>query len=152
MLYIRKARIADITPLFGDVAHARDDIAKLGNIGTVPPGPILAIPDAIAFHDAIGGANKEARLRYLAQYWQTRVRALPKVRVLTPRDPARSCAIAAFAIDGMAAADVVARLMAQFRIFTVVRQIDGGKGCVSRPIFIRARQTWTCWSRLFRTL
>jgi selenocysteine lyase/cysteine desulfurase len=129
LLYIRKQRIADIAPLFGDTTHTAGDIGKFGHVGTVPPAPVLAVEDALAFHQAIGSRNKEARLRYLAQYWLAQVRPLPNVRVLTPRDPARSCAIAAFAIDGIAAAQVVERLMARHRIFTVVRVIEGGE-CV----------------------
>lgn len=133
LLYIRKARIAAIAPLFGDTRHDASDINKLGHVGTVPPAPILAIEDALAFHHAIGARNKEARLRYLTQYWLDQVRALPAVRILTPADPARSCAIAAFAIDGMPAAQVAERLMAQQRIFTVVRQIGAGEGVRVTP-------------------
>jgi selenocysteine lyase/cysteine desulfurase len=133
LLYIRKHRIADIAPLFGDVRHGAGDIGKLGHVGTVPPAPILAVEDALAFHHAIGSRNKEARLRYLTQYWLSQVRMLPGVRILTPRDPARSCAIAAFAIDGIAAAQVVERLMAQHRLFTVVREIAGGQGVRVTP-------------------
>lgn len=133
MLYIRKRRISDIAPLFGDVRHAADDIGKLGNVGTVPPGPILAIPDAIAFHQSIGGANKEARLRYLTQYWLSRVLRLPNVHSLTPSAPERSCAIAIFAIDGIAAGEVVRRLLDEHQILTVVRQVDGGDGVRVTP-------------------
>lgn len=123
-LYIRQARIADIAPLFGDTRTAVDSIQKLAHVGTVPPAPILNIVDALAFHEGIGSRNKEARLRYLAQYWLAQVRALPGVEVLTPRDPARSCAIAVFRIPGIPSAQVAHRLMAEFRIFTVVRGID----------------------------
>jgi selenocysteine lyase/cysteine desulfurase len=123
LLYIRRRRIADIAPLFGDVSHRAEDIGKLGNIGTVPPAPILAIEDALAFHHTIGSANKEARLRYLNQYWVDQVRRLPRVRMFTPADPMRSCAIAAFGIDGIPAAQVAKRLMSEHRIFTVARAI-----------------------------
>lgn len=123
LLYIRRGRIADIAPLFGDVGHAPDQIAKLGNFGTVAPAPILAIEDALAFDQHIGAANKEARLRYLTQYWLTRVRQVPRVRVMTPTDPRRSCAIAAFNIEGIPAAQVAERLMSEHRIFTVARVI-----------------------------
>lgn len=133
LLYIRRERIADIAPLFGDVHHAATDIGKLGHVGTVPPAPILAVEDALAFHHAIGSANKEARLRYLAQYWLARVRDLRGVRILTPRAPERSCAIAAFAIDGIPAAQVVEQLMAHHRIFTVVRETGGGQGVRVTP-------------------
>lgn len=124
MLYIRRERIADIAPFYGDVAHAADDIAKLGNVGTVPPGPILTIPHAIAFHESIGSDSKEARLRYLKEYWLARARQIAHVVSLTPRAPERACAIATFAIGGIAAADVVARLLSEYGIFTVIREVE----------------------------
>lgn len=123
LLYIARERIADIAPLYGDVGHAPDRIDKLGQVGVVPPAPILAIEDALRFHQAIGARNKEDRLRYLSRYWLERVRGLPGVRVFTPRDPARYCAIASFGIEGMAAQDVADRLMQAHRIFTVVRRV-----------------------------
>lgn len=129
LLYVKRERIADIAALYGDMAHAPGDIDRLGHFGTVPPAPILAIEDALDFHDAIGGANKEGRLRYLARYWQDRVRGVPGVRLFTPTDPRRHGALAAFGIDGMAAADVSERLMREHRLFTVVRAI-GDDACV----------------------
>jgi selenocysteine lyase/cysteine desulfurase len=129
LLYVARERIADIAALYGDTSHAPGDVKRLGHFGTVPPAPILAIEDALDFHDAIGGANKEGRLRYLARYWQDRVRDLPGVRLYTPTDPRRHGALAAFGIAGMAAADVSERLMREHRLFTVVRSI-GDDACV----------------------
>jgi selenocysteine lyase/cysteine desulfurase len=123
LLYIARERIADVSPLYGDVSSARGDIDKLGHVGTVPPAPIMAVEDALAFHAAIGARNKEARLRWLARRWMDQVRDLPGVRVVTPRDPRLHCALGAFAIDGLSAAEVVRRLMDEHRIFTVVRKI-----------------------------
>ncbi len=130
LLHIRAGRIKEIAPLFGDVAHAPQDIAKFSNVGVLPPEPIMAIEDALAFHQAIGGANKEARLRYLKHYWLDRVAALPRLRMFTPRAPERSCAIASFGIDGMPAALVAQRLMDEQRIFTVVRALGDGQQAV----------------------
>jgi selenocysteine lyase/cysteine desulfurase len=115
------------------VRPAAGDINKLGHVGTVPPAPVLAVADALAFHDSIGSHNKEARLRYLTQYWLSQVRTLPKVQVFTPRAPERSCAIAAFGITGIPAAKLAKRLMAEHRIFTVVREIAGGEGVRVTP-------------------
>nr|WP_052170399.1 aminotransferase class V-fold PLP-dependent enzyme [Massilia sp. JS1662] len=125
LLYIARERIADIAPLYGDVSFARTDIDKLGAFGTVPPAPIMAIEDALAFHASIGSRNKEARLRWLARRWMDQVRDLPGVRVFTPRDPDLHGALGAFGIDGIPAADVVRRLMDEHRIFTVIRKFDG---------------------------
>ena len=123
LLYIARERIADIAPFYADTSHAAGDIDKLGHVGAVPPAPVMAIEDALAFHAQIGTANKEARLRWLARRWMDAVRHVPHVRLYTPADPARHCALGAFGIDGMAAADVARRLMDEHRIFTVVRQL-----------------------------
>jgi selenocysteine lyase/cysteine desulfurase len=123
LLYVARERIADVNPLYGDVTFARGDIDKFGHVGTVPPAPIMAVEDALAFHAAIGGPNKEARLRWLARRWMDQVADLPGVRLYTPRDPRLHCALGAFGIEGMPAAEVVHRLLEEHRIFTVVRRI-----------------------------
>jgi selenocysteine lyase/cysteine desulfurase len=125
LLYIARERIADIAPLYGDVTFATTDIDKLGHVGTVPPAPVMAIEDALAFHATMGGKAKEARLRWLARRWMDQVADLPGVRLYTPRDPRLHGAIGAFGIDGVAAAGVVRRLMEEHRILTVVRKFGG---------------------------
>jgi selenocysteine lyase/cysteine desulfurase len=47
------------------------------------------------------------------------------VRLYTPRNPRLHCALGAFGIDGVPAADVVRRLMDGYRIFTVIRKFGG---------------------------
>jgi selenocysteine lyase/cysteine desulfurase len=125
LLYIRKERVRDIAPLFGDTTHADSDIRKLGHFGTTPPAPELAIEDAIAFHNMIGGSNKEARLRYLKDYWTSRVKRLPGIELMVPDDPQRSCAIAAFRVNGKDAQDVAEYLFQAHRIFTVAPIVNG---------------------------
>lgn len=140
LLYIARERIADIAPFYADTTHAAGDIDKLGHVGAVPPAPVMAIEDALAFHAQIGTANKEARLRWLARRWMDAVRHVPGVRLYTPADPARHCALGAFGIDGMAAADVARRLMDEHRIFTVVRQLgEVSLVRVTPHVFTRAR-------------
>lgn len=124
LLYIAKHRIADIQPLFGDASHAPGDIGRLGHFSAVPPAPILAIEDALRFHESIGTRNKEARLRWLARYWMDRVRAVAGVRLFTPSDPLRHGALGAFGIEGIPARVVAERLMDEHRIFTVVRGVN----------------------------
>ncbi|MBW8897420.1 MAG: aminotransferase class V-fold PLP-dependent enzyme [Massilia sp.] len=127
LLYIARDRIADIAPLYGDVTFARTQIDKLGHVGTVPPAPIMAVEDALAFHAAIGSRNKEARLRWLAHRWMDQVADVPGMRLYTPRDPRLHCALGAFGIEGVPAAEVVRRLMDEHRIFTVVRKFGDGE-------------------------
>jgi selenocysteine lyase/cysteine desulfurase len=115
--------------LFGDTTYPDTDIRKLGHFGTTPTAPVLAIIDAIAFHNKIGGRNKEARLRYLKEHWSSRVRHLPRIELMVPHDPGRSCAIAAFRVEGMAAQQVTDYLFQEHRIFTVAPIVDG-KGVI----------------------
>ncbi len=124
--YIKRARIAEIAPLFADSVFPKGDIRRLGHYGTTPPATILAIPDAIAFHNGIGGAEKEARLRYLKNHWMERARDFAGVELLTPLDPARSCGIGAFRVKGLSSDAVYDYLWQEHKIFTVARTVDGG--------------------------
>lgn len=119
LLYVRRDKIKPLWPLFGDSSVADDDIRKLNHTGTHPVATDLAIQDAIRFHQTIGIARKESRLRYLQRYWTDQVRQHPRIVLNTPFDPARSCAIANVGIRGTAPADLAKRLFDQYRIFTV---------------------------------
>ena len=54
-----------------------DDILRLNHTGTKPVHVDLGIADAIAYHNLIGAERKEARLRYLKQYWTEKVKKRP---------------------------------------------------------------------------
>jgi selenocysteine lyase/cysteine desulfurase len=123
ILYVRRDRIAPLWPVFGDAGYADDDIRKLNHTGTHPVHTDLAIRDAIAFHEAIGLARKEARLRFLQQHWTRQVRGVPRIVLNTPTDPARACAIANVGVEGMAPATLAQQLFDRYRIWTVA--IDG---------------------------
>lgn len=123
LLWVRKDHIAPLWPIFSDQSKADDDIAKLNHTGTHPVHTDLAINDALDYHLAIGIARKEARLRYLQHYWTGQVRGKRRMIVNTPADPARSCAIANVGIEGVAPADLMARLFDKYRVWTVA--IDG---------------------------
>ncbi len=69
MLYVRKDRIKDLWPMMAAAERQDEDIRKFEEIGTHPAANYLAIADALTFHQGIGPARKEARLRYLRDYW-----------------------------------------------------------------------------------
>ena len=69
--------------------------------GTANLAGYAAIPTAISVQQQIGIANKRARLRYLADYWQSRLSRIPRVRLLTPSTQERNMGFAAFALDGV---------------------------------------------------
>ena len=123
LLWVKKERIAGIWPMFADLSMPDDDIRKLNHKGTNPVHTALTIPDSIAFHQVIGSARKEARLRWLQQYWTTKVRRLPKIVMNSPSDPKRTCGIANVGIQGMKPAELARVLLDKYKIFTVA--IDG---------------------------
>ncbi|GAB3941968.1 aminotransferase class V-fold PLP-dependent enzyme [Spirosoma harenae] len=119
ILYVRKDKIAGLWPMFADSNFADDDIRKLNHTGTHPVATDLAIQDAIRFHNDIGIARKEARLRYLQRYWTDQVRNNPKIILNTPEDPTRSCAIANVGISGKKPAELAKTLFDSYKLFTV---------------------------------
>jgi selenocysteine lyase/cysteine desulfurase len=123
ILYVKRDRIEKLWPIYGDESIPADDIRKLNHTGTHPVHTDLTIERALAFHQMIGSARKEARLRYLQQYWTGRVRGLPKIVMNTPTEPKRSCAIANVGVQGMAPSDLARTLLEKYRVFTVA--IDG---------------------------
>src|SRR5213075_1216041 len=101
-LYVKKDNIAKVWPLLADGPNRKDDdISRLNHIGTHPVHTDLAIGNAIDYYLKMGPAKKEERLRYLQQYWTSKVRNMKNVVVNTPADPARACGIANVGIKGM---------------------------------------------------
>lgn len=119
LLYVKKEKIASIWPLFGDSSFADDDIRKLNHTGTHPCHTDLTITDAIAFHQNIGIARKEARLRYLQTYWTSRVRNHSNIVVNTPKETQRACGIANVGIKHITPANLMKQLFNEHQIWTV---------------------------------
>jgi selenocysteine lyase/cysteine desulfurase len=119
LLYVKRDRIAPLWPLFGESAFPDTDIRKLNHTGTHPVHTDLTIQHAIAFHNSIGVARKEARLRYLQQYWTSRVRGAKNIVMNTPSAPSRAAGIANVGIAGMAPSDLAKTLLERYKIWTV---------------------------------
>jgi selenocysteine lyase/cysteine desulfurase len=119
ILYVRRDRIERLWPLYGEEGIAATSIDKLNHTGTHPSHSDLGIEHAIAFHEAIGIARKEARLRWLQQYWTTKVRGTARIAVNTPAEPARACAIANVAVEGMTPGELATALFDRYRVWTV---------------------------------
>ncbi len=133
MLYVRKEHTDKIWPLLAEGSRKPGDISRLNHVGTHPVHTDLAIADAIGFYRKLGPARKEARLRYLQQYWTSRVRNLPNVLVNTPADPARSCGIANVGISKIKPADLAKTLLEKYKIWTVAIDTANVHGCRITP-------------------
>ena len=134
LLYVKKENVSKVWPLMAQGDNLKeDDVYRLNHIGTHPAHVDMAISNAIDYYNKIGPERKEARLRYLQNYWTSKVRDLPHVSVNTPADPARSCGIANVGIKNMKPSVMAETLMTRYKIFTVA--IDRGivQGCRITP-------------------
>jgi selenocysteine lyase/cysteine desulfurase len=118
LLYIRKEKIKEIWPLLASPENQEDNIRKFENLGTRSFATEQAIGSAINFHNAIGAERKEARLQYLKQYWAQPVSQHPKIVKYTPLNPAFSCALCNFGVEGLTAGEVHNQLFSGYKIHT----------------------------------
>ncbi len=118
MLYVQRDRIERIWPLMAAEKKQATDIRKFEEIGTHSAAPRLAIGEAILFHRGIGPKRKEARLRYLRDYWVNTLKHLPNVRFHTSFEPEQSCGIANVEIVGLNPEAVASYLFSKHKIFT----------------------------------
>jgi len=133
ILYVKKEKIANVWPLIASGEKDPDDISRLNHIGTHPAHTDIAIADALDFYNMIGAERKEARLRFIQNYWTSKVRDLPNVILNTPADPARSCAIANVGNRGMEPSDLGDQLLSRYNIYTVPINGAGVHGCRITP-------------------
>ena len=133
LLYVKKENIKGLWPLLAPFEYKEDDIYSLNHTGTLPVHTDLAINNAIDYYEKIGPARKEARLRYLQNYWTSKVRELPHIVLNTPADANRSCAIANVGIKGMKPQVLADTLMNQYKIYTVAIDSAQVHGCRITP-------------------
>jgi selenocysteine lyase/cysteine desulfurase len=133
MLYVKKEKIPGIWQMFGEMGRQPDDIQRLNHTGTHPVHTDLAIGNALEYYYRLGPERKEARLRYLKEYWTSQVRDLPHIEVNTPKESHRSCGIANVGVKNMEPSDMAKTLMDKYRIFTVAINRPGVRGCRISP-------------------
>jgi selenocysteine lyase/cysteine desulfurase len=132
-LYLRRSKISGTWPLMGAAEERSADIRKFEEIGTHPAAPHNAIALALAFHRAIGGPRKLARLRALRDRWVRALTEDARVHVLTPLDDPRSGAIALVAIDGLDTTKLAAWLWTRHHIVTSAISFGGVTGVRVTP-------------------
>ncbi|HEX6574102.1 MAG TPA: aminotransferase class V-fold PLP-dependent enzyme [Gemmatimonadaceae bacterium] len=69
--------------------------------GTFHMSGYLSTQDALRFQRRLGLERKQARIRFLGDYWQSRVSNLSRVKILTPKHRSRSFGVASIMIDGI---------------------------------------------------
>jgi selenocysteine lyase/cysteine desulfurase len=120
LMYVKKEKIKNIWPLLSAYESQDDDIRKFEVLGTRSFAPEVAINNAIEFQQLIGNKRKEARLRFLKNYWCEKVKHLSKVKFHTSMKSEYSCALHTFSIVGMDAADIEKNLLEKKKIHTTI--------------------------------
>jgi selenocysteine lyase/cysteine desulfurase len=131
-LYVRKGEAPKLWPLLGD-RLPKEDVYRLNHTGTHPCATDLTIADAIDFFNMIGADKKEARLRFLKDYWTSRVKGNTKIILKTPLDATRSCGIANVGIKGMTPGTLAKRLLDEHKVYTVPIDYANVQGCRITP-------------------
>jgi selenocysteine lyase/cysteine desulfurase len=134
LLWIKKDKINKIWPLMGapetlDV----NDIRKFESLGTRNFPIEYSIATAIDFHQMIGPERKEARLRYLKDYWVNKCSDIPGFELNTSLNKNYSCAIANFKIEGHEPADIASTLFTDHGIHSVSIVWENIKGVRIAP-------------------
>jgi len=117
-LYVRRENIAKLWPLTPAAASKTDNIRKFEEVGTHPAANHNAIAEALAFHQAIGIERKSARLRYLTDRWVKQVDALPRVKILSSREPNLAWGLANVSLEGVDVSKAYDTLWSKYRIIT----------------------------------
>lgn len=119
MLWIKKEKIKNIWALLSNNEPDGTDIRKFESLGTRSFASEMAIGNAVDFQNIIGSKRKEERLRFLTDYWTSRVAGLKRVSFLQPKNKQFYCAISNIAIEGMQPGDAAAALLSKYKIHTV---------------------------------
>jgi selenocysteine lyase/cysteine desulfurase len=136
LLYVRRDKIRGLWPLMAASPKMDDDIRKFEQVGTRPAANTLAIAEALTFHQALGGARKEARLLYLRDIWTKRLLATGRVKMLSslkPAPPRVTSSIAMIDVDGIDPGKLAAYLWDKHRIHTAGIVFDEFRGVRVTP-------------------
>ena len=133
MLFVRDKHIDNLWPVFAEHHREPGDIARLNHVGTHPVYHDLSIENAIEYYTMLGAERKEARLRYLQEYWSSKVRTHPNIIVNTPKESFRACGIANVGLKNLKPHELAKQLMDRYQIFTVAIDYANVQGCRISP-------------------
>ena len=133
MLFVKKDKIAGLWPLFAPEKPDSPDIRKFEALGTRSNPAEMAIGRAISFHHTIGLARKEARLRFLKNYWVEKTKTLKGIKFFTPLSDKGSCALCNVGFEGKDAGDIEKFLFDNYNIHCVAIKWEGVNGVRITP-------------------
>ena len=133
LLFVKKEKMPSIHPLIVGWEKDPYKMLRISHTGTHPSHTDLTIEDSIDYYNMIGAERKESRLRFIQEYWTSKVRTVPRIIINTPVESHRACGIANVGIEGIRPGDLAKRLLDEHRVYTVA--IDGANvhGCRITP-------------------
>lgn len=133
LLYVKREKMPNIQPLIVGWEKEPYKMLRISHTGTHPSHTDLTIEDSIDYYNMIGAERKESRLRFIQEYWTSKVRTVPRIIINTPVESHRACGIANVGIEGIKPGDLAKRLLDEHRVYTVA--IDGANvhGCRITP-------------------
>jgi selenocysteine lyase/cysteine desulfurase len=138
MLYVRETALSQIWPLFPANVDEDDNIRKFEHLGTRSFAQISAISQAIDFHEMIGIQLKEARLRYLKDYWVNPLKNKERLIFHSSHKPEFSSVLTLFEIEGLEPIEVERVLYSKFYIHVTNSEVENIKGTrVSPNVYTR---------------
>lgn len=134
LTYIRRERLADISPSISERPDGVGNIIHRIHTGTTNFATFLTVNDALDFHELVGPEAKQARIAYLRNLWVSEMRDDDRLDVLTPDDPRMHAGITSFRIRGKTSVEenkaIVSALVEKHGIFTVYRTGPAQGACV----------------------
>ena len=131
---MRRDKIRGLWPLTAAAPELTDNIRKFEEVGTHPEANALAVAEALTFHQAIGGARKEARLLYLRDTWAKRLLAAgSRVKIYTSLKPRVAGNIVMIDVAGVDPMKLWAHLWDNHRIQTGATVHDEFRGLRVAP-------------------
>lgn len=133
-LYMKRGSLSKIAPYPGESDPENSRASTRVHMATSNFASIITIPHAIDFHQSIGGANKEARLRHLRQLWTSEAESMSHIELLGGLDEESWTGMGSFRLPGKKsvadARELQQRLENDFGIFTVIRVGLASGSCV----------------------
>ncbi len=138
LLYVRQDKIKGLWPMMAAKPEQDGDIRKFEEIGTHPAANVLAIGEALTFHETLGDDRKEARLRHLRNYWAQALLnansgARHPAKLHTSLDPRFSCAIGTVQLEGLDSVKTAELLWEKHKIHTIPIRHDEFAGIRVTP-------------------
>ena len=123
VLWMRPQHVSKVWPLIPPSPGVAG-MMRFEWCGTFPEFISSAAAPAIAFHEKLGAAQKETRIRYLGKYWREKIEKLPGVRFYTTDSSDSTCGLGILEIEGIDLAKLQDHLWRRHKI--LVQYMNGG--------------------------